>query len=54
MKDGRDGGFEYVKCTSSKFAPGLLIGHGIDKDFPLRGVVICFTSVQVERRVSAS
>jgi hypothetical protein len=31
----------------------LLISHGIDKDFPLTGVVICFTSVQIERRVIA-
>lgn len=36
-----------------KVARGLLMDYGIDKDFPLTGVVICFTSVQIERRVSA-
>lgn len=29
----------------------LLTSHVIDKDYPLTGVVICFTSVQVEKRV---
>lgn len=29
----------------------LLISHVIDKDYPLTGVVICFTSVQIEKRV---
>jgi hypothetical protein len=29
----------------------LLTSHVSDKDYPLTGVVICFTSVQIERRV---
>jgi len=40
------------KSITPKIELGLLIGHGIDKDYPLTGVVICFTSVQIERRVS--
>jgi hypothetical protein len=53
MKDGRDGGFEYVEEPFTLDRAWIANRSCIDKDYPLTGVVICFTSVQIERRVSA-
>lgn len=52
MRNGRDGCFEYVeRLTPSNLGVILLTRRLIDKDYPLTGVVICFTSVQIEQRV---